>query len=349
MNDSNEQAQERYFQAAASWDADSRNAERLSLKRYKALGIGAVVFAAIMGVAVTTLLPLKEFVPIIIRVENATGAYDVKPAGEKLDVGESRNEKIVISDVARYIKAREGFTRGEAEENYKMVYLMSCGTQRAEWDNYINPQLNKKSPVLMLTNQDSDRITVQSVTFLQSLDEDTKTAQVQFEKTVSRGTTPPLKYRYVATLGVRYDPTNIPSNQLNFYLNPFGFCTETYRRDQVGNPVVVNAPGTPNQELNQVMEDFRRETDAALAAVRAQQQLQASQAAAAAAAVAGSGTQPTPALQGTATGAPPALSSIGMNGLNQSPAAAAARTAVPSTPAAPVAPASPAAANPRRP
>ena len=54
MNDSNEQAQERYFQAAASWDADSRNAERLSLKRYKALGIGAVVFAAIMGVAVTT-------------------------------------------------------------------------------------------------------------------------------------------------------------------------------------------------------------------------------------------------------------------------------------------------------
>ena len=33
MNDSNEQAQERYFQAAASWDADSRNAERLSLKR----------------------------------------------------------------------------------------------------------------------------------------------------------------------------------------------------------------------------------------------------------------------------------------------------------------------------
>lgn len=83
-----------------SRDADSGNAERLSLKRYKALGIGAVVFAAIMGVAVTTLLPLKEFVPIIIRVENATGAYDVKPAGEKLDVGESRNEKIVISDVA---------------------------------------------------------------------------------------------------------------------------------------------------------------------------------------------------------------------------------------------------------
>ena len=179
---------------------------------------------------------------------------------------------------------------------------------------------------------------MQSVTFLQSLDEDTKTAQVQFEKTVSRGTTPPLKYRYVATLGVRYDPTNIPSNQLNFYLNPFGFCTETYRRDQVGNPVVVNAPGTPNQELNQVMEDFRRETDAALAAVRAQQQLQASQAAAAAAAasVAGAGAQPAPAPAGAAAGAPSALSSIGTNGAGQAP-----------PPAASTAP--PATANPRRP
>lgn len=63
----------------------------------------------------------------------------------------------------------------------------------------------------MLTNQDSDRITVQSVTFLQSLDEDTKTAQVQFEKTVSRGTTPPLKYRYVATLGCATTPPTSPA------------------------------------------------------------------------------------------------------------------------------------------
>ena len=68
MNDSNEQAQERYFQAAASWDADSRNAERLSLKRYKALGIGAVVFAAIMGVyASTSLRAAKDLAALLAR------------------------------------------------------------------------------------------------------------------------------------------------------------------------------------------------------------------------------------------------------------------------------------------
>ncbi len=306
MNDlDRKSAEDEYFKAAASWDEDRRHQDRMAVKRYKAVAISAVGFAAIMGLALTALLPFKQFVPAVIRVDNATGAYDVKVAGESLDAGDKRNEKIIISDVTRYIKAREGFTRGEAEENYKTVYLMSCGLQRAEWDNYINPQLNKNSPVVMLTNQDADRVTVQSVTFLQSLDEDSRTAQVQFEKTVMRGSTPPLRFRFVSTLRVRYDQKNVPNNQLNYYLNPFGFCVDDYRRDPVGNPSVVNAPGSPGQELNQVMENFRKETDAALAAVRAQQQLQAIQAAAAAQAA----SAPAPGATG---GFEPTLSNIGM-------------------------------------
>jgi len=271
-----------HFNASSSWDADKREQQDLALRRWRAAGIICAAAAVLMGVSVATLIPLKQFIPAVIRVDNATGAYDVVVGGEKLEINASRNEKIIISDVTRYIKAREGFSRGEAEENYKSVYLMSCGVQRAEWDNYFNPQLNKKSPVTVLTNQDADRVTVQSVTFLQSLDENSKTAQVQFEKTVMRGMMQPLRYRYVATLRIRYDSQNIPNNQQNFYLNPFGFCTDDYRRDQVGNPQIVSAPGTPGQELNQQMEQLRLQTDAALAAVHAQQELQRQLAAASA-------------------------------------------------------------------
>lgn len=303
-----------YFEAAASWDEDQREKERLTLKRYRAMGICAIVFAGLMGGSVMTLLPLKQFIPVVIRVDNGTGAYDTKVAGETLDIGERRNEKIIISDVTRYLKAREGFTRGEAEENYKTAYLMSCGAQRAEWDNYMNPQFNKNSPVTVLTNQDADRVIVQSVTFLQSLDEESKVAQVQFEKTVLRGNAQPLRYRFVSTLRVRFDPKNIPSNQLNFYINPFGFCADDYRRDPVGNPTLVSPPGTPNQELNQSMEALRQETNAAIAAVRAQQELQRSQAPAqgasvplgAASAVSGA------ALAQVTPGSTPTLSNIGV-------------------------------------
>ena len=332
--------QEKYFEAAAAWDEDRREQDRLAVKRFKAIAISSIVFAGIMGLAVTSLLPFKEFVPVVIRVDNGTGAYDTKVAGESLQVGESRNEKIIISDVTRYIKAREGFTRGEAEENYKTVYLMSCGLQRSEWDNYFNPQLNKNSPVAKLTNQDADRVSVQSVTFLQSLDENSKTAQVQFEKTVMRGATPPLRYRFVSTLRLRYEPKNIPNNQLNFYLNPFGFCVDDYRRDPVGNPTVVNAPGTPGQELNQMMEDFRNETDAALAAVRAQQQLQAMRAATAA-----SASQGAPAPRGAAPGVEPNLSNIGMGATQAAPVAAS--TTPPATPGSPAPDAAAARVNPR--
>ena len=278
------------YKAALDWDADRREADRLSLKRYKAIAITGFGSAVLMGVSLVALLPLKEFVPTVIRVDNATGAYDVKTAGANLDVGDSRNEKIIISDVTRYIKAREGFSRGEAEESYRTAYLLSCGAQRTEWDNYFNPELNKNSPVALLSNQDADRVTVQSVTFLTPLDENSKTAQVQFEKTVMRGSNSPLRYRYVATMNLRYDERNIPNNQQNYYLNPFGLCIESYRRDPVGNPTVVNAAGTPNQEFNQVMEHLRQQTDAALEAVRAQQALNAQRAAEAA--MAASAAQP---------------------------------------------------------
>lgn len=303
-----------YFEQSASWDEDQRAKERLTLKRYKAMGISAVVFAGIMGASVFTLLPLKQFIPVVIRVDNGTGAYDAKVAGEVLDIGERRNEKIIISDVTRYMKAREGFTRGEAEENYKTAYLMSCGAQRAEWDNYMNPLFNKNSPVTVLTNQDADRVTVQSVTFLQSLDEESKVAQVQFEKTVLRGNSQPLRYRFVSTLRVRYEPKNIPSNQLNFYLNPFGFCVDDYRRDPVGNPTLVSPPGSPNQELNQSMEALRQETNAALAAIHAQQELQRSQAPApGASAPLGAASSMTSAASAPATpGSTPTLSNIGV-------------------------------------
>lgn len=306
-----EQRNAGYFNDAESWDKDARERDKLTLKRYKATTTLAVGFAAIMGLAVSVLVPLTHFVPVVIRVDNNTGAYDTKVAGETLDVGESRNEKIIISDVTRYIKAREGFTRGEAEENYKSVYLMSCGRQRAEWDNYFNPQLNKNSPVLKLTNQDADRVTVQSVTFLQSLDAESKTAQVQFEKIVMRGATQPLKYRFVATLRVHYDEVNIPKNQLNFYLNPFGFCVDDFRRDPVGNPTVSSPPGTPGQELNVVMENFRKETDAAIATLRAQQELESIKAGAAALAAssppaASAPTLATIGMTGSASMTPPA-------------------------------------------
>ena len=254
-----------YFAQAQSWDSDERARDKKMVRIAWIVAGVAIAFAAVRGVANTALVLTKDIVPIPIRIDNASGAYDVAPVGELLKIGEKRNEKIIVSDVSRYVKAREGFSKAEAEDRYKTVYLMSCGNQRSEWDHYFNPQHNKRSPVVVLGNQDSDRVITEGVTFLNSLSPSDKVVQVMFDKIATRGSSAPLKYRYVATMTVQYDEENIPENAQNFAINPFGLCITEYRRDQVGNPIPLSPPGTSEQELNQVMEKERLATQAAMA------------------------------------------------------------------------------------
>ena len=283
-------AEAKYFKDAADWDTDKRIAADSAAVRWKYFGIVGVTIGALAMIAMYMALPFVRIVPITVRVDNVTGAYDVKAAGESLKIGDSKNEKIIISDVTRYIKAREGFSRAEATANFDSVYLMSCGIVRSEWENYYKPSLNPKSPVVVLTNQDADRVNVDSVTFLKAFDDDQKVAQVQFTKTVYRGTQTPMRYRFITTMTLSYDPRNIPSKQTNYYLNPFGMCVSAYRRDPVGNPTVAGAPGSPHQELNKEMERLRQETQQALDTIGEQRKAAAAAAEAAKVSSAPAGT-----------------------------------------------------------
>jgi type IV secretion system protein VirB8 len=229
-----------YFAQALDWDIQQRLAleRRASLNARIAWACG--VLCGLSVLSITVLLPLKQFVPAVIRVDNATGAYDVQAPGESLNLGRDRDQKIVLSDVARYVLAREGFTRGEAESNYKTAYLMSCGPVRTEWESYFNPELNAQSPVKTMSPTDSERVEIQNVTFLPTDQDDLRVAQVRFDKTVTRGVAPPVRTRYISTLTVRYDGANIPGQIKDLHVNAFGFCALNYRRDQEGVPQVLS-------------------------------------------------------------------------------------------------------------
>lgn len=232
-----------YFAQALEWDSQQRLELERRASRNARIAWACGILCGLSVLSVTFLLPLKQIVPAVIRVDNATGAYDVQAPGETVHLGRQRDQKIVLSDVARYVLAREGFTRGEAESNYKTAYLMSCGPVRADWENYFNPELNPQSPVKTMTPTDSERAEIQSITFLPTDQEDLRVAQVRFEKTVTRGVSPPVRTRYISTLTIRYEQGNIPSQLKDLYLNAFGFCALNYRRDQEGVPQVLGNPG----------------------------------------------------------------------------------------------------------
>ncbi|RYX88831.1 MAG: hypothetical protein EOO28_35040 [Comamonadaceae bacterium] len=231
-----------YFAKAIDWDSQSRlDLERRASRNAK-IAWACGILCGLSVLSVTVLLPLKQFVPAIIRVDKATGAYDVQTPGETVEVGRDRDQKIVLSDVARYVLAREGFTRGEAEANYKTAYLMSCGPVRAEWENFFNPEVNAQSPVKTMGPTDSERVEIQNITFLPTDQDDLRVAQVRFDKTVTRGVAPAMRTRYISTLTVRYERANIPSQIRDLHVNAFGFCAVNYRRDQEGVPQVLGSP-----------------------------------------------------------------------------------------------------------
>lgn len=241
---------EAYFAQALNWDTQSRLETERRASRNAKIAWACGILCGLCVLSVTVLLPLKQFVPAIIRVDNATGAYDVQAPGELVDVGRDRDQKIILSDVARYVLAREGFTRGEAEANYKTAYLMSCGPVRAEWENYFNPEVNPQSPVKTMSPTDSERVEIQNVTFLPTDQDELRVAQVRFDKTVTRGVAAPTRTRYISTLTVRYERGNIPSQIRDLHVNAFGFCAVNYRRDQEGVPQVLGAPAPGAEGAN---------------------------------------------------------------------------------------------------
>lgn len=238
-----------YFVQALDWDTQQRVALERRASRSVRVAWACGILCGLSVLSVSVLLPLKQIVPAVIRVDNATGAYDIQAPGETLQVGLARDQKIVLADVARYVLAREGFTRGEAESNYKTAYLMSCGPVRADWERFFNPESNPQSPVRTMGPTDAERAEIQSVTFLPTDQDDLRVAQVRFDKTVTRGVAQPVRTRYIATLTVRYERDNIPSQLKDLHINAFGFCALNYRRDQEGVPQVLGAqaagPGSP--------------------------------------------------------------------------------------------------------
>lgn len=237
-----------YFEAAMDWDAQQRTAMERRARLHARVAWACAVLSALSVASVSVLLPLKTFVPAVIRVDNATGAYDVQVPGEALRLALERDQKIVLSDVVRYVLAREGFTRGEAEANYKTAYLMSCGAVRSEWEAYFNPQANPQSPVRTMTPTDAERVEIQSVTFLPTDQEELRVAQVRFEKTVARGATAPVRSRHIATLTVRYDSANVPGQVRDLAVNAFGFCALNYRVDPEGVPQSLTTRSEPATE-----------------------------------------------------------------------------------------------------
>lgn len=231
---------ERYLLEAQSWEMDrARSAMRSSKIAWTVAGTAA--FVAVLAVAaVAGLTPLKQPVPVVIRVDSSSGIVDIVPTYE----GTTDIEQVVTRNLlSTYVIARERYFYGTAEADYELVAAENSPRLNQEWATLWNIN-NPLSPLNVFKDGTTIRAQVRSVTFLKLDSGRDKLAQVRFSRyTRPGGTGEEQASHWVSTIEFAY--TQPSKDDKTRSLNPLGFRVVEYRREPE-----VAASGVPTAKAD---------------------------------------------------------------------------------------------------
>ena len=232
-------ALENYLLEAQSWELDrARRAERSANVAWIVAAVAAVI-AVLAVAAVSGLTPLKQPVPVLIRVDSSSGIVDIVPTYE----GTTDIEQVVTRNLLQnYVIARERYFYGTAEADYELVASQNSPRLNQEWAAMWATN-NPASPLNVYKDGTSIRTQVRSVTFLKLESGKDKLAQVRFTRfTRAGGTGEEQASHWVSTIEFAYVPPSKDDKTRS--LNPLGFRVVEYRRE----PEVAAAGVAPSRQ-----------------------------------------------------------------------------------------------------
>lgn len=228
-----------YLLEAQSWELDrARRAERSAKVAW--IIAAAASFVAVLAVAaVSGLTPLKQPVPVVIRVDSSSGIVDIVPTYE----GTTDMEQVVTRNLLQnYVIARERYFYGTAEADYELVASQNSPRLNQEWAALWATN-NPASPLNVYKDGTTIRTQVRSVTFLKLESGKDKLAQVRFTRsTRAGGTGEEQASHWVSTIEFAYVPPSKDDKTRS--LNPLGFRVVEYRRE----PEVAAAGVAPSRQ-----------------------------------------------------------------------------------------------------
>ncbi|MEJ8851871.1 virB8 family protein [Variovorax rhizosphaerae] len=217
---------DRYLLEAQSWEMDrARRAERSSKIAWTVAGAASLIALVAVG-AVAGLTPLKQPVPVIIRVDSSSGVVDIVPTYE----GTTDIEQVVTRNLlSTYVIARERYFYGTAEADYDLVAAENSPRLNQEWATLWNVN-NPLSPLNVFKDGTTVRTQVRSVTFLKLESGRDKLAQVRFSRYARPGGTGEEQAsHWVSTIEFAYIQPSKDDKTRS--LNPLGFRVLEYRRE----------------------------------------------------------------------------------------------------------------------
>jgi type IV secretion system protein VirB8 len=226
-------ALERYLNDAQTWELDrAERAQRSARQAWIVAGIAGSI-AALCAAALAGLTPLKQPVPVIIRVDSSTGIVDMVPTY----AGTTDIEQVVTRQLLNaHVTARERYFYGVAEADYELVAAQNSPPLNQEWVTQW-ARSNPQSPLNVYKDGTTVRVQIRSISFLKLASGKENVAQVRFTKfTRPGGTGEEQPTSWISTIEFAY--TKPSTDEKLRSLNPLGFRIVEYRRE----PEVVSPP-----------------------------------------------------------------------------------------------------------
>lgn len=210
-----------YFERARLWEQDLLlSAQRSKRLAWTVAAVSCALSLVSVG-AVAALAPLKTVEPFVIRVDNATGIVDVVSALREGSA--SYGEAVTRYFAAKYVRAREGYSRAEAETNFRTVSLLSEGPEQNRFAALFRGS-NPESPQVVYGRSGIAEIRIKTISLLGP-----NLASVRFLRETRKGEETKTSH-WIATITfeVRPDAKISTSDRL---VNPIGFLVSEYRAD----------------------------------------------------------------------------------------------------------------------
>lgn len=215
-----------YYEDAAKWDVSLDEArdrsERLAIRVAAAM---TVISLGVIGLQFAGKPRIVER-PTIIRVDEIRGTVEMESS--VTDAKTTYSEALTKRDLRAYVRAREGYLRVTAEDDFTRVQLMSCEQEQQRYKAYYNPS-NPESPLNRYGAEGRARVLVKSVNFLPQSKQVATVRYTLEESTDNLATTQPKRTQWISTISFRY--VEPPKSEAEREVNPLGFQACEYRRD----------------------------------------------------------------------------------------------------------------------
>lgn len=210
------------YEQAHDWESSKLSRIEQSERRAWNVAIGAASLAGVLVLAIVFMMPLKETVPYVIRVDNNTGVTDILTT--------LKSEKITYNDaidkawLVKYVRMREGYDWYMLQEDYDSLGVFTPDSLTSEYARIFD---DKKSLEKIYGNH--TRVTTRIISIVPN---GKGNATVRLQKTVKRNDSkvPEQQTNWVATIAYEYRNPSTMLEKLRI-INPLALQVLSYRLD----------------------------------------------------------------------------------------------------------------------